>query len=67
MDKLKLKAKIAGNGFTQQMVAKAMNISFVAFNAKLNGKRGFTVNEAVNLSIILRMTNEEILEIFFDK
>lgn len=63
MDILKLKGKIAEKGKTQIDLAKKLNLSVQSFNAKLNGRAKFDIDEAKKLIEILEIEN--VKEIFF--
>ena len=62
MDILKLKGKIAEKGKTQIELAKKLNLSVQSFNAKLNGRAKFDIDEAKKLIEILEIEN--VKEIF---
>lgn len=64
MNVLKLKGKIAEEGKTQVELAKRLNISTQSFNAKLNGRSVFDIEEVKKLIDVLKIEN--IKEIFFD-
>ena len=64
LNTLKLKGKIAEKGKTQIELAKILNISTQSFNAKLNGRAIFDIEEAKKL--IAELQIENIKEIFFD-
>lgn len=59
MDKLKLKAKIIENGLNQNKVAKKMGISLQTFNAKLNGRAPWTLDNILKLRDILKIKKIE--------
>lgn len=59
MNKLKLKAKIIENGLTQNKVAKKMGITLQTFNAKLNGRAPWTLDNILKLRDILKIKNIE--------
>ena len=63
MDILKLKGKIAEKGKTQTDLAKKLNLSVQSFNAKLNGRAKFDIDEAKKLIEIWEIEN--VKEIFF--
>ena len=63
MDILKLKGKIAENGKTKRDLDKKLNLSCQSFNAKLNGRAKFDIDEAKKLIEILEIEN--VKEIFF--
>lgn len=51
----KLKGKITEEGLNQAQLAVAIGISVSSLNAKLNGKRQFTLGEAGKLIECLRI------------
>lgn len=50
-----LKGKIVANGYTQQQVASAMNLSLNTISSKINGKKAFTLPEVERLCSILKI------------
>ena len=62
---LKLKALIVERGFTQEEVAKRLNISFQSMNAKINNKREFKASEITILIDLLKIT--DVRSIFFNR
>lgn len=58
-----LKGKIVENGKTQGDMAKKLGISLQSFNAKINGKRKFNLDEVVAICKELKI--EEPNRIFF--
>ena len=64
MNILKLKGKIVEKGKTQTELAKLLNLSIQSFNAKLNGRAKFDIDEAKKLVDILEIEN--VKEIFFN-
>lgn len=64
MNTLKLRAKIVEKGLTQDKIAKKMGISLQSFNAKLNGRSSWTLENILKLKEILNLTSiEEIFSI----
>ena len=61
----KLKGAITAAGFTQDDVAKRLNISATAFNNKVTGKSEFKASEIIALKRLLNLTWDEVEEIFF--
>lgn len=47
-------------------LAKIMNISYMSILRKFNLKSDFALGEVKKIKQILHLTNEEMLEIFFD-
>jgi hypothetical protein len=67
MNKNKLKGKIRERGLTYQKLAKKIGIGLTSMNYKINGKHLFNHEEMIKLREILRLTDNEIIEIFFHK
>ena len=67
MNKNKLKGKIREKGLTYQKLAKKIGISVTSVNYKVNGQNFFNHEEMIKLREILRLTDNEIIEIFFHK
>lgn len=65
MNTNKLLGKIKENGATLQQIAEKMNISLSALRRKIYGKTQFNRQEIEKISDILKLTNQELLEIFF--
>ena len=61
----KLLGKIKEKGETLQQVAKKMNISLSALRRKIYGQTQFNRQEIENISDVLELTNQELLDIFF--
>lgn len=62
---LKLKAAIAESGLSQELIAELLGISSQVLEAKVNGVREFTASEIRRLYDILNLTNQSVMEIFF--
>ncbi len=64
-----IRARMAECGLTQGDTAKAIGISLSRFNAKLNNKNGaeFSLPDAIALKKVLKLTTEQIEQIFFDE
>ena len=60
---LKLKAVMVERGFTQDDLARRLNISNQSMNYKINNKREFKASEIAALIRILSITNSN--DIFF--
>ena len=67
MNKNKLKGKIRERGLTYQKLAKKIGISVTSVNYKVNGQNLFNHEEMIKLREILRLSDNEIIEIFFQK
>ena len=65
MDILKLKGKIAEKGKTQTDLAKKLNLSVQSFNAKLNGRAKFDIDEAKKprFLVVKERINFEIMKV----
>lgn len=64
-DYTKLKEKISDSGFTQEQVAKALNISKGAFSQKINGITAFSQDDVINISNFLKIPKTKIFDYFF--
>lgn len=62
----KLKGKLTEMGMSYGQCASAINISTTSFSNKINGISKFYVEEAKELSEVLKMTNEEKMDIFLN-
>ena len=67
MDINKLKGKIREKGLTYKILAQKIGIGLTSMNYKINGKHLFNHEEMIKLREILRLTDNEIIEIFFHK
>ena len=61
----KLKAKIVENGLLQEQVAMQLGMTSATFNYKLNNKTEFKGSEINMLIVILHLTADEVMAIFF--
>lgn len=61
----KLKAKIIEAGLVQDVVAAQLGMTSATFNYKLNNKTEFKASEIKKLAMILKLTVEEVFDIFF--
>lgn len=59
-----LKKFINRSGMSLTNVAKALNITYMALNNKLQGKYKFTLEEALQLKKILNLTQSEWNAVF---
>ena len=64
-DYTKLKERISNNGYTQEKVANALNISKGAFSQKINGLVAFSQDDVINISKILKIPKTKIFDYFF--
>jgi plasmid maintenance system antidote protein VapI len=61
----KLKAAMVRAGYTQPLLASAMNLSINTINAKVNGRAKMTTDEAQELIDVLSIKDDaEKIEIF---
>lgn len=64
----KLKGIMKEKNYSQSKLAESLNITTQSLNAKLNGRRQFTIKEALNIICILNIKNSnDIVEIFFNE
>jgi transcriptional regulator with XRE-family HTH domain len=63
----KLKGKIVENGQTQKACAEYLGMAEQTFTAKLRGRANFTIPEVYALAEFLRLRDDDIIEIFFNK
>ncbi len=61
----KLKAARTLRGFSQADVAKVIGVSLATYNNKENGKKSFTVDDAGKIASTLKLSPQEVIEIFF--
>ena len=59
MKKLKFKAWLVERGIKQTEVAKLLNISFEAANAKINGRQDFTLPQVKTLCLHYGISADE--------
>lgn len=62
-DKNKLRAKMLEKGYTQEILAKKLNISIQSLNYKINNKRPFMADEMFSICDLLKIENPK--EYFF--
>lgn len=65
MDTLLLISKRNLKGFSQEQTAKLLNLSSVQYGKKERGEKDFKTSEIKKLRILLNLTDEEIINIFF--
>ena len=63
----KLKAKIAERGLTMKEFAENINMSSATFSQKISGKIKFYQEDIRKIDAELKLTSEELREIFFDE
>ncbi|ENZ01648.1 hypothetical protein HMPREF1092_00882 [Clostridium thermobutyricum] len=62
----KLKGIMKERNYSQSKLAEKLDITTQSLNAKLNGRRQFTIKEAFEIISILNIENSnDIVEIFF--
>lgn len=61
----KLKAVIVEKGMLQEQVAMQLGMTSATFNYKVNNKTEFKASEIKKLSEILKLTDDEVIAIFF--
>jgi len=61
----KLKAKIIEKGLLQEAVAMQLGMTSATFNYKVNNKTEFKASEIKMLIVILELTADEVMAIFF--
>ncbi len=59
-----LKSKLTLRERTQRDLAKALGLSEVSTNKKVNGTIKFSLNEVKKIKEYLNLTNDEVVEIF---
>lgn len=62
----KLKSVRALNSVTQSEMAKILNITNTGYRLKELGKNQFTLVELKKIKKFLKLTDEQLLDIFFD-
>ena len=61
----KLRGKFVEHGYTISTMAKELGISHTAMSNKINGKSQFTQGEMSTMASKLKMSKQEITDIFF--
>ena len=62
-----LKSKLSLRERTQRDLAKALGLSEVSTNKKVNGTIKFSLNEVKKIKEYLNLTNDEVVEIFINE
>ena len=62
-----LRAAITKNEITIVELSKKIKLCESSLRLKINGKRNFTIFEADKVGKVLKLSDKEILEIFFDR
>lgn len=60
-----LRNRIDRSGYKLRYIAEQCGLSYQGFLPKLNGEREFTQSEIMTLARLLRLTTDEVREIFF--
>lgn len=61
----KLREEIRKSGYTQEMLAKELNISTSTLNQKMNNKTSFKISEAFKICELLDIDLKRIREFFY--
>lgn len=61
----KLREEIRKSGYTQEMLAKELNISTSTLNQKMNNKTSFRISEAFKICELLDIDLKRIREFFY--
>lgn len=64
-DVAKLKGKMIENGLNQKTLSMEINMDRSTLNRKLKTGEDFTIGEANKIAVILKLTKDEALAIFF--
>lgn len=64
-DVAKLKGKIVERGFNQLLLAKEVGMDRSTLNRKIKKGETFTIGEANRIAIVLDLTKDEAMSIFF--
>lgn len=64
-DTAKLRGKIVEKGLNQVLLAKKTGMDRSTLNRKLKNGETFTIGEASKIAIILELTKDEAMTIFF--
>ncbi len=64
MNVMKLKGKIREKGFTQEKLAKRINIDKSTLSRRLSDGETFTIGEANRITCALELSEAEAVEIF---
>ena len=62
---LKLRALLIENGYTNSTISKKLGMSQQSFCMKINNKREFKMSEIAKLIEILRISDSDIMTIFY--
>ncbi len=67
MNTLLLISKRNLKGYSQEQTAKLLNLSSVQYGKKERGEKDFKTGEIKKLRILLNLSDQDILDIFFEK
>lgn len=67
MNTVKLKAKILKSSVSIRELSRLMGIHKATLYRKTKGELDFTRLDILNICVALNLSNEELLEIFFDR
>jgi hypothetical protein len=62
-----LKSKLTLNEITQRDLAKRLGLAEVTINKKVNGAIDFSLEEIAKMKDYLRLSNDEVVEIFINE
>ncbi len=62
-----LKSKLTLNEITQRDLAERLGLAEVTINKKVNGTIGFSLEEIAKMKDYLRLSNDEVVEIFINE
>lgn len=58
---------IKESGLKKEFIARELDISLTTLNNKLSGRTEFLVTEARRLQILLKISDDDFMKIFFNK
>ncbi len=64
-DVAKLRGKITENGLNQEALSKEVGMDRSTLNRKLKTGEAFTIGEANRIALVLKLTKDEAMAIFF--
>ena len=67
MNHQKLRAKLVENGLNAEQLAEMIGVAASTLRNKLAGRNEFTQREISSIARFLKISREEILDIFFDE
>jgi DNA-binding XRE family transcriptional regulator len=63
---LKLKSARVASGLRQQQLSQELGMTTKTYNEKENQKKKLWLSEVVAIAKVLKLTSEQVLDIFFD-